>query len=143
MVTTATMRSATTARVTTSLKSGTVFTAWAVIWGAYMALPIPPLVRLEVREWLRTAVRHRSHITMMGIVAVIHVAIETMRPVVPRPRPNEQAADKPIRPIIAIRSAVIRGIFKVPIGTNRRHANIDGNLGRCSRNAAHQRNSES
>jgi hypothetical protein len=137
------MWSATTARMAASLKSGAVFRSWRMARVAYMPLPIPRLIPLKMRKRLSTTLRHRSSITVMGIVAVIHVAVETMRPAVPGSCPKEYPADKPIRPIVPIGSTVIRRIVKVPIGTHRRHANVDGNLGRCSGHAAYQRKSES
>lgn len=143
VTTTTTTMTGATARMAASLKSGAVFRGWRMARVAYMPLAIPCLIPLEMRKRLRTALRHRSNITVMGIVPVIHVAVETVRPVVPRSRPKEYPADKPIRPIVSIGGTVIRRIVKVPIGTHRRHANVDRNLARCSGHATHQRNSES
>jgi hypothetical protein len=89
VVTTTTTMTGATARMAASLKSGAVFRGWRMARVAYMPLAIPCLIPLEMRKRLRTALRHRSNITVMGIVPVIHVAVETVRPVVPRSRPKE------------------------------------------------------
>ena len=133
----------TAASMAASLKSGAVFIAWIVTCVPYMALPIPRLVALEVREGTRTAVRHRSDITVMGIIAVIYVTIETMRSMKPGTGSDEYPANKPIRPIITIGSTAIGGIVKIPVRAYRGHSNVDRNLRRCYGHATHQRNSES
>src|ERR1700735_687560 len=133
----------TAARMPAPLKSGTVFTARIVACVSYMALPIPRLVALEVREGMRTALRHRSHIAVMGIVAVIHVAVETMISMEPGTGADEYPASKPIRPIVDIGSAAIRGIVEVPLRAHGSDSNVNRNLGWCYGHAAHQRNSES
>jgi hypothetical protein len=125
-----------------TLISGAVFPASIVAWVSYVAHPIAPLVGVEVIERLRTALRQRSHVAMMRIIAIIHMAIPTMSPMEPRARSDEHPASEPIRPIVAIRSTVIRRIIKVPIGAHRRRSNTDGNLGRYHGYTTHQRNRE-
>jgi len=113
-----------------SLESSSVLPAAIMTGISNVALAVPRLVRVEVVECPLPAFRHRSYITMTRIVAVIDVAIEAMMTMEPRPSPNENAANEPIRPIIAVRSTVIRRIVEIPVWAHRRDSNADGNLSR-------------
>jgi hypothetical protein len=135
------MTTAMTAAV--ALKSGGVFPARIVARVAYVALPIPRLVPVEVVERLLPALRHRPFVTVTRIVAVINVAVEAMMAMEPGPGSDEHPANEPIRSIVAIRSTGIRSIVKVPIRAHRRHSNVDGDLSRCRRHTVYQRNSKS
>jgi hypothetical protein len=134
MAATATMATTTMA----TLKSSAVFTAWIVACLAYVALPIPRLVRMEMAERRLSALRHRSRITVARIIAVINVAVEAVRTMEPWASAEEYPANKPIWTIVAIRSAGIRRIVKVPIRTHRRRSNINGDLSRGHGHAAQQ-----
>jgi hypothetical protein len=105
--------------------SAAVFRGWTMVCSTYVALPIPRLVRVEMVERLLSVFRHRAYITVVRIIAIINVAVEAMRAVEPRASADEHPANEPIGPIVAIRSAGVRRIVKVPIRTHRRHANID------------------
>jgi len=83
------------------------------------------LIALEVVELLSAMLRHRPMVSMPRVIPVVHVSMEPMRPMEPRPSPNEDAAIEPIGPVIAIRSAVIRSIVEVPIRTPRLDTNPD------------------
>ena len=128
--------------VAPSLKSSAVFTAPVMARVSYMTSPISRFVRMEVTERLFPALWHRSPVTMVGIVAIIDVAVEAMRAVEPRAGSEEDPADEPIRPIVAIRGTGIWGVIKVPVRANRRGSNVDGNLSRCYRHSTHHSNSE-
>jgi hypothetical protein len=65
----------------------------------------------------------------MGIEAVVHMAIEAGMAVKPGTGPDEHAAKKPIRPVVAIGSTVVGSVVKVPVGAHRRYSNADCNLG--------------
>ena len=65
---------------------------------------------------------------MMRVVPVIDMSIPSMRPVIPGAGPDEHPANKPIRPIVAIGSAIVGSIVKVAIRANRRHPDIDRDL---------------
>jgi hypothetical protein len=86
------------------------------------------LITLEVVELLRSMLRHRPMVPMPRIVAVVHMPMEPMRPMEPGPSANEDAAGKPIGPVITIRCAVIRRVVKVPIRTPRLNTNANDNL---------------
>jgi len=98
---------------------------------AYITSPIPRLVPLKVIEALRSAPRQWSSVTVMRIKAVVDVAEKTVRAVKPGAGSKKHATHKPIGPIVAVRSTVIRGIVEVPVRANRRRSDVyaDGNLG--------------
>lgn len=68
-------------------------------------------------------------IAMARIKVIIYMPMEIVVPVKPRPSANKDAAVKPLRAIVPIRSAVVRRIRIVPIWTNRRRTNADAQLG--------------
>ena len=85
---------------------------------AYVSSTIPRLVSLEVVEALRPARRQRAIVTVMRIKAVVDMAEKASRSVKPRACSNKYPSNKPIRPVVAIRSAVIRGIVEVSVRTH-------------------------
>jgi hypothetical protein len=135
--------SATAARMTTALESGTALMTPLVACVAYMALSIPRLVRVKVAERMLSTLWDRSPVTVARIVAVIDVAVEAVGPMKPWTGSNENTPAEPIRPIITIGSAAIWGIVEVAIRTHRRRSNADGNLSWCYGHAAHQCDGES
>jgi len=90
-----------------ALYSWHVFAACVMGRRADMALPIPRFVPLEVVERLRATIRHRTNVTSPGIIAVVDVAVEAMRPMEPRASSDEQSSNEPIRPIVAVGGTVI------------------------------------
>jgi hypothetical protein len=130
------------ARMTTTLESGAVFRARVVACGAYVALSIPCLVRVEVGECLLPVCGHWPVVTVMRIVTVIDVTVEAAGTMEPGASTDEDPADEPIRPVVAIGSTAIRGIVEVSVGTHRGYPNVDRDLSRC-RGQTHQRNSQS
>ncbi len=90
-------------RVTSALISRSMFARPIVIGIACVALSVPALVCIEMFERLRPARRVGSDVAVMGIVAVVDMAIESVMAVIPRPSPDEYAPNEPIRPIVAIR----------------------------------------
>jgi hypothetical protein len=132
---------AATSTTAAAMKSGEcVFTGPIVARVAYVALPIPGLVGLEVVERLRPTPGQRSTVTVMRIKAVVDVAVETVRTVKPGACSKKYPANKPIRSVIAVGRAVIWGIVEVAIGADRRHSNVDRNL-RWRRGCAAQQSS--
>jgi hypothetical protein len=110
---------------------------------AYVALRVVRFVCVEVVERLRSALRHRSSVTVTRIIAVVDVAVKAARAVKPGASSNEQPANEPIRPIVAVGRTVIWGIVEVPIGAHRRDSNVNGNLGRRQGCGAQQSSSKS
>ena len=126
-----------------SLGSSAMFTGSVMSRIAYVALAIPCLVRVEVVERLLPACGHRSGVAMSRIIAIVDVSIKAPRTVIPGARSDEHPATEPIWPIVAVGRTTIRSIVVVAVGTHRRGSNANGNLGRCCRCAAEQRNNES
>jgi hypothetical protein len=85
---------------------------------AYVASPISRLVCLEVVEALRPALRQWPSIAVMRIKSVIDMSVKSVRAVKPWACSKKHSAHKPIRPVITIRSTVIRGIVEVSVRAN-------------------------
>jgi hypothetical protein len=116
--------------MTAAVTSGqAVFGATIVASVAYVTLPIPRLICVEVIECRFSAPRQRSNVTVMRIVAVVDVAVEAVGAMKPGASANKHPASEPIGPIVAVRSTVIGSVVEVPIGAHRGHSNVDGNLG--------------
>jgi hypothetical protein len=98
---------------------------------AYVASPIPRLVCLEVVEALRPALRHRPRVTVMRIKPVVDMAEKAVRAVKPGASSKKHPLNKPIGPIIAVRSTIIWGIVEVSVRAHgsRSDVDADGNLG--------------
>jgi hypothetical protein len=122
---------------TTPISGQGVFTLRFMACIAYVASPIPRLVSLEVVKALRPALGHRSSVTVMRIIAVVDMAVKAVRAMKPGTSSKKHPANKPIGPIVAVRSTVIWGIVEIPVRTHRSHSDVyaDGNLGsrhRCT-----------
>src|SRR5580658_16987 len=134
-----------TAMPTAPVSGESVFSPRLMASIAYVASPIPCLVSLEVVEALRPALRQRSNVTVMRIEAVVDMAEEAARTVKPGASSKKYSANKPIGPIVAVRSTVIRGIVEVSVRTHGSHSDVyaDGNLGLRRRCTAQKGNCES
>ena len=115
---------------TTPISGESVLSAPFMASVTYVASPISGFVGLEVVEALRPALRKRSRVTVMRIKAVIDVSVKTVRAVKPRACSQKHPADKPIRPVVTIRSAVIWGIVEVSVRTHGSRPDVyaNGNL---------------
>ncbi len=102
-----------------------MFSATNVAWCFdHVAATVAGLIRLEMIECLRTTRGYRAPISMMRIKAVIHVAMKTRRAVEPRSYTDKYAINKPIRPIVPIRSTAIRRVIEISIWTDGRRPDI-------------------
>jgi hypothetical protein len=131
------MRPVPPAMPTTPISGEGVFTLRFMASFAYVASPIPRLVSLEVVEALGSALRQRSSVTVMRIKAIVDMAVKAVRAVKPGASSKKHPANKPIGPIVAVRSTVIGGIVEISVRTYGSHSDIyaDGNLGlrhRCT-----------
>jgi hypothetical protein len=113
---------------TTSISGKRVFTPSIMTGVAYVALTIAGLVAVKVVELRLPAPGHRSTVTVMRVKAVVNVAIKAVRAVKPGTSSKEYPADKPIGPIVAIGSAVIRLIVEVAIRAHWSRSDFDSNL---------------
>jgi len=129
VATAAAMRSTAAAPMITTLDARLMFSATIVARVAYVPLAVMGFVCIEVLERFGAVRRHRSDIAVARIITVVYVTIKAVRTVKPGPGANEQAACEPVWPIVPVRRTVIRGIVKIAIGTHRRYADVDGNLG--------------
>lgn len=90
-----------------------------------VSLSIPRFISLKMVERSRSALRQRSVVAIVRVVAVIHVAIETMRSVEPWSGSVESATDEPVGTVVAIGGAIVRRIVEVAIGTDRLDPDTD------------------
>ena len=109
---------AATTTTTPSISREGVLIARIVTGGSYVTPSIPRLVAMEVVERCLPATRQRSVITVMRVVAVINMSEEPTRTVEPGPSSQKDSADKPVRPVIAVRSAVVRSVVEVSVGAH-------------------------
>ena len=116
---------------TTPISGEGVFSLPFVTGVAYVPSPISRLVCVEVVEALRPAFRQRSNVTVMRIKAVVDMAVKAARAVKPGASSKKHPLNKPIGPIIAVRSTIIWGIVEVPVRAHgsRSDVDADGNLG--------------
>jgi hypothetical protein len=123
---------------TAAISGKRVFCVPFVASGPYIASPISRLVCLEVIKALSSARRQRSVVAMMWIKAVVDMAKKAVRAVKPGASSNKHPADKPIGPVITVRSAVIWGIVEVPVRAHWSRSDVyaNGNLGLRHRRTA-------
>ena len=116
---------------TTPISGESVFIPRFMASVAYIASAIARFVSLEVVEALRPALRHRSNVTVMRIKAVVDMAEKAVRAVKPGACSQKHSANKPIGPIVSVRSTVVRGIVEVSVRApgSRSDVYADGNLG--------------
>jgi len=89
-----------------------------------VAAPITHFISFEVGYLIETLsrlgpvadVRHWTFVAVVGMKAVIYVASEVFRTVIPLARANEDAAAKPLRAVVAVGRAGIRSVVVVPVG---------------------------
>jgi hypothetical protein len=94
---------------------------------------IPRLVRMEVVEALRPAFRKRSNVAVVRIKAIVNVPDEAVWAMKPRPCPQKHSTHKPIRPVIAVRSAVIWGIVEVSVRAHGSRSDVYADSNLCLR----------
>jgi hypothetical protein len=114
----------------TAISGESVFTPRFMARVADVASPISRLITLEMVETLRPALWQRSNVSVMRIKAVVDMAVKAVTAVKPGTSSNKYPANKPIGPIVPVRSTVIRSIVEVPIRTHGSHSDVyaDGNL---------------
>jgi hypothetical protein len=112
---------------TTAISGQRMFSLRFMAGVAYVASPISRLVSLEVVEALRPALRQRSGVTVMRIKPVIHMSIKAVRAVKPRACSKKHPANKPIRPVVTVRSTVIWGIVEVSVRAHGSRSDVYAN----------------
>lgn len=108
---------------------------------AYVPPPVAGFVAAKMVERHRSALRQRSVITIVGVIAVVDMAVKAAPAVEPGTGSNEYAACEPIRSIVAVRSTVVGRVVEVAVRADRRtaHADTDGDLRRHCRCTPKQR----
>jgi hypothetical protein len=116
---------------TTPISGKRMFTRPVMARVAHVAPPIARLVSVEVIKALRSALRQRSSVTVMRIIAVVDMAIKAVMAVKPGARSKKHPANKPIGSIVAVRSTVIGRVVEVSVRTHGSRPDVyaDGNLG--------------
>jgi hypothetical protein len=116
---------------TTTISGKGTFSLGIMAGIAYVASSIPRFIPLEVVKALRATLRQRASVTVMRVETVVDMAEKAARAVKPRSSSNKHSPNKPIRPIIAVWSAVVWGIVEVPVRAHWRRPDIyaDANLG--------------
>lgn len=120
-----------TAVSTTTISGEGVFTLGFMAGVAYVASPIPRFISLEVVEALGAALGQRAGVTVMRIKAVVDMAVKVVPAMKPGAGAKKHPANKPIRPIVAVRRAVIWSVVEVSVRTHGSRSDVDpdGNLG--------------
>ena len=72
--------------------------------------------------------RHGSMVSVTVIEVMVYMTVEVLRPMKPRSSAHKYATRKPFGTIVAIRGAVVRRYFVIPVGTYRRRSNAHRNL---------------
>jgi hypothetical protein len=78
--------------------------------------------------WFLATLREWALIAMLGMEMVIYMAAEIFSAMKPRANANEDPVIKPLRAVVADRSAVIGCDVIVAIGAVRRGSNLDSHL---------------
>jgi hypothetical protein len=113
---------------------GTIEASYQLAAGVTM--PIPHFVAVEVL-WSAVKIRtgflasggHRAMISMIGMEVVIDMATEVSGAVKPWAGADEDSSGKPLRAIVAVRSAAVGSTIVVAIRAVRGYADFNGNLG--------------
>jgi hypothetical protein len=101
-----------------------------------VAASITHFVSVEVIEGPLSTLRMWTNVTVMWIETVIDVAVKVVATMEPGAGSDEHAAVKPLGPIVAVWSAVVRRVVVVAIRTSGFWSDIDRDLSGCrARNA--------
>ena len=106
-------------------KSGTVFPCGTVAGVANVAISVAGFISLEVGEWRGSASGQRAVVSVVGVVAIIDVAVEAMGTVKPGAGSDEETTVEPIGAVVAVRSAIVGGIVEIAVGADRGGAKVD------------------
>jgi hypothetical protein len=107
-----------------------------------VAASITHLVSVEVIKGLVSTIRMWTSVALMRIEAVINVAVEVVRTVEPRAGSDEHAAAEPLRPIVSVGGAIVRGEIVIAVRACWLRSDVDGDLGGCRVRNAQQSGSQ-
>ena len=117
--------------MTAAMESCAVFPAAVMASIAGVTTAVASFVGVEVFKRSLTVSGDRPSITVAWIPAVIYVTVKTRMSMEPRSGADENAADEPVGSVVAIGSAIVRGVVEVTVGTYRWGSNAYRNLRRC------------
>jgi hypothetical protein len=103
----------------------------APVTAAHVAAPITHLVSVEVIEGPVTMLGNWTAVAVMWVEAVVHVPLEVVRAMEPGAGSDKDTAAEPLRPVVPVRGAAIRGVVEVTVWAGRRHSDIDCDSSRC------------
>jgi hypothetical protein len=93
-------------------------------------------------EGVVSTFRMWTSVTVMWVEAVINVAVKVARTMKPGAGSDEHSAAEPLRPIVAVRGAIVRREVVVAIRADRTGSDIYGDLGGRRARDAQQSNGE-
>jgi hypothetical protein len=102
--------------------------------GSFMTVYVVHCLAVKLRAVFHGTLAARGHrpvVAFAKVETMIDVSVEMIRPVIPRPRPDENTAWEPLRAIVAIWRAAIRSALIVPVRTHGSYSNTDRNLRAC------------
>jgi len=103
--------------------------AAARVAAVYVTAASTHLISMEVIEGFVSTSRNWTTVAVMWIEAVINVPVKACGAVKPGTGSDEDTAAEPLRAVVPIWSAVVRGRVEVAVRANRRCSNVDGDLG--------------
>jgi hypothetical protein len=125
-VTFATTAMTASSAVVSALDAGLMFAAGGVVRVANMALAVARFVAVEVVEGLIAMLRHWTNIAVAWVVPIVDVAIVAVAAVIPGTGSDEYAAAaEPVRAIVAVWSARVRGVVEVSVRAYRGYADVN------------------
>jgi hypothetical protein len=110
-------------------------------FSAYFAAPIAHFVSFEfvrgspLRGWLLPSLWQGATISVLRIEPVVDLTLKVGRPMKPPAGANEDAAIEPFRTVVAVGSAIMRGVVVVTIRAIGGDSNIGIDLSRYVRSA--------
>jgi hypothetical protein len=99
----------------------------------FVSFEVGNLVNPLSRFGFVATVWHRAVIAMLRVETVVYVAVKFSGPMKPRASTNEDAARKPLRTVVAIRSAIVWGNVVIAVGANGRDSDANVHLSLCLR----------
>jgi hypothetical protein len=105
---------------------------------AFVAASIAHFISFEISRgsgmlWSRSlaALRHWAFVAVIGMEVIIHMTAKVGGTMKPGSGTDEDAAGKPFRAVVSVRSAAIGRCVVVAIGALRSYADIDADLSLC------------
>ena len=109
-------------------ESGSMFSTGIMPGVSYVTLAVPCFIGMEMVECPLAALGHRSGVTVTRVVTVIDMAVEAAMTVEPWAGSDEDAANEPVRPVIAVGSARVGRVVEVSVRAHRRDPDVHRDL---------------